>query len=113
MKSVPVHPVASPDSMPKDHGTRPSATIFSTRASSSSQVVGDRWQAQGVGAALLEQCLSIARERGIESIRGLILAENTTMIALGRRLGFSVDKIPGGKDYELRIELKDLKPKPE
>ncbi len=78
-----------------------------------SVVVGDRWQAQGVGAALLEQCLSIARERGIESIRGLILAENTTMIALGRRLGFSVDKIPGGKDYELRIELKDLKPKPE
>jgi len=33
-------------------------------------VVGDPWQGKGIGAALLKRCLSIAKERGIETVMG-------------------------------------------
>ncbi len=68
-------------------------------------VVGDPWQGRGVGAALLEHCLGIAAERGIKMVWGLVLPENTTMIDLGRKVGFSVHRIPGAKEYELVIDL--------
>ena len=47
-------------------------------------LVGDPWQGKGIGAALLESCLAIARERGFQSIWGMVLTENTQMLALGR-----------------------------
>jgi acetyltransferase len=68
-------------------------------------VVGDPWQGKGVGAALLEHCLNIAAERGIKTVWGIVLPENTTMIALGRKVGFTVRRIPGANEYELDIDL--------
>jgi acetyltransferase len=68
-------------------------------------VVGDPWQGKGVGAALLERCISIAAERGMRSVWGIVLPENTQMLALGRKLGFKITRPPGGSDYELRIDL--------
>ena len=53
-------------------------------------LVGDPWQGKGIGAALLESCLTIARERGVRSIWGIALTENTQMLALGRKLGFEI-----------------------
>ena len=69
-------------------------------------VVGDPWQGKGVGANLLENCIPIARERGIESIWGLVLAENTTMLSLAREQGFTVQKIAEVDQYEIKISLK-------
>ncbi len=68
-------------------------------------LVGDPWQGKGVGAALLEKCIDIARERGIRTIWGKVLAENTTMLELGRRLGFKVNRDPETGQFELRIQL--------
>ena len=70
-------------------------------------VVGDPWQGKGVGTALMEQLIAIARERGMASICGLVLAENTHMLALARKLGFDISKVPNEAQYELR---KDLRP---
>lgn len=67
--------------------------------------VGDPWQGKGIGAELLKRCLRIAQERGIEKVWGLVLAENTQMLALGRKLKFAVKKILGESDYELTIDL--------
>lgn len=67
--------------------------------------VGDPWHGKGVGAVLLERCIDIAKERGIRTIWGIVLAQNTTMLALGRKLGFAVTRSPEGGDYELRISL--------
>jgi len=69
-------------------------------------VVGDPWQGKGVGAALMEHLLEIAKERGMESIWGLVLAENTHMLALARKLGFAISRVPGEAEYELRADLK-------
>ncbi len=70
-----------------------------------SVVVADSYHGKGVGAALLKSCLSIARGREIENIRGRVLPGNTGMLALGRKLGFSVRLDPVSKEYELALDL--------
>jgi len=67
--------------------------------------VGDSWQGNGIGAALLKRCLAIARERGIENVHGTVLAENTQMLALGRKLGFHIKKVLDASEYELTIDF--------
>lgn len=73
-----------------------------------SVLVGDAWQGKGVGAELLKSSLRIARERGIESIWGLVLTENIQMLALARKMGFKMHRVPESNTYELRIDLKSL-----
>lgn len=67
--------------------------------------VGDSWHGKGVGAALLNHCISIAKERGLRSVWSMVLPDNVNMLALGRKLGFKISKIPYSGDYELRIDL--------
>jgi acetyltransferase len=69
-------------------------------------LISDHWQGKGIGAELLKRCLAISKERNIEEVYGVVLAENTTMLALGRKLGFEMKIISGGSEYELRIPLK-------
>ena len=73
-----------------------------------SVIVGDLWQGKGIGAELLKRCLLISKERGIEKVNGMVLSENLQMLALGRKLGFSVKRIPGESEYELNIDLTKL-----
>ncbi len=68
-------------------------------------LVGDPWQGRGVGAVLLQQALKAAKIRGMESVWGVALPENSTMLSLGRKLGFTVSRIPETKEYELWIDL--------
>ena len=72
-----------------------------------SVAVGDRWHGKGIGAALLQRCLSIAKERGLEKVNGVVLAENTQMLALGKKLGFTIKKVQGG-EYELSMNLRNV-----
>jgi acetyltransferase len=53
----------------------------------------------------LQRCLGIARKRGIREVTGTVLAENTQMLALGRKLGFKMKKEPSVPEYELSIDL--------
>jgi acetyltransferase len=54
--------------------------------------VGDPWHGKGIGAVLLKKCLDIAKSRGFETIIGCVLRENKNMLALGKKLGFKVEK---------------------
>jgi len=67
--------------------------------------VADRWQGKGIGAKMLESCVSIARERGIQLLFGYVLAGNTNMLALARKLGFVIKPGPEGYDYEVEADL--------
>ena len=69
-------------------------------------VVGDSWQGKGIGAALMEHLIGIAKERGIASIWGFVLAENIRMVALARKLGFSISRVPGENQCKLKIGLR-------
>jgi acetyltransferase len=68
-------------------------------------MVGDQWHGKGIGAELLKRCLSISKARHIERVFGLVLADNTNMLALGRKLGFSMTRIPGTGTYELSFQF--------
>lgn len=70
--------------------------------------ISDDWQGKGIGSSLLTQCLKAARQMGIRRVMGCVLAENTQMLKLGRKLGFSINRVPGGGEYELIIENDDL-----
>jgi acetyltransferase len=68
-------------------------------------LVGDPWQGQGIGAVLMSRLLAIAKERGLKSLWGLALAENTTMLALGRKAGFTVSRSDEDNAFKLEIRL--------
>jgi acetyltransferase len=72
-----------------------------------SVAVSDPWHGKGIGVALLQRCIFIAKERGIQRITGTILADNTQMLALGRKLGFSIKKEKGIPEYELSIDFRE------
>jgi acetyltransferase len=73
-----------------------------------SVLVGDPWHGKGVGARLLELCLRIAKERGIDTVWGIVLRENTQMLALGRKLGFTASRSSDPGEFELTINLKSV-----
>lgn len=74
-----------------------------------SVLIGDPWQGKGIGAKLLLQCLRIAQERGMEIVWGTVLAENLYMVALGKKLGFTVKQGEDASEYKLTIDLKTAK----
>ena len=57
-------------------------------------VCRDAWQGIGIGRVLLENLISFAKEKQIESMSGYVLAENIHMLSLARKLGFCLLKIP-------------------
>ncbi|MBI4772671.1 MAG: bifunctional acetate--CoA ligase family protein/GNAT family N-acetyltransferase [Deltaproteobacteria bacterium] len=68
-------------------------------------VVGDPWQGKGLGAQLLSLVISIAAKRGIKKLGGRVLAENTTMLSLCHKTGFTVNRIPDTGEYEVEKRL--------
>jgi acetyltransferase len=71
-------------------------------------VVGDPWQGKGIAAALFQRSLTLAKEQGIEEVWGIVLPENTRMLSLGRKMGFTVKRDLDAGAYELKIDLRKL-----
>jgi acetyltransferase len=71
-------------------------------------LTGDRWHGRGIGAALLGLCLEIAKAQGVRDIWGCVLSDNTQMLALGRKLRFTIRRSAEGGEYELRMDLNSL-----
>ncbi len=71
-------------------------------------MVGDPWQGQGVGAALLLHLLRVAKKQGVERVWGTVLRENTQMINLGRKAGFSSKFNIEEGTCDLSIDLNSL-----
>ncbi len=53
-------------------------------------IVSDRYQRLGLGKELLRRLIEIGRDENLHSITGYILPENTSMLALGKQLGFEL-----------------------
>jgi RimJ/RimL family protein N-acetyltransferase len=56
--------------------------------------VADDWQGVGLASRLLRELIDAARARGLRHMEGYVLAGNTGMLNLARRLGFSVKADP-------------------
>jgi acetyltransferase len=52
-------------------------------------VVADEWQRRGLGTRLMSCLIDAAREKGLKSFRGEILADNVKMLGLMRRMAFA------------------------
>ncbi len=70
--------------------------------------ISDDWQGKGIGSSLLKLCLKAACAKGIKQVIGIVLAENTQMLRLGRKLGFSVKRHPDSGEYDLTIDLENM-----
>ncbi|HYA21929.1 MAG TPA: GNAT family N-acetyltransferase [Thermoproteota archaeon] len=65
-------------------------------------VVADKYQGKGLGTKLIDMLISVAEEKGLGSIYGIVLPENANMIHLCEKLGFTVER----KHEEVMVELK-------
>jgi len=52
-------------------------------------VIADEWQKRGLGGLLMQVLIEVARDRGITTIMGDVLATNAGMLKLMKRLGFA------------------------
>lgn len=57
-------------------------------------VLADAWQRRGLGAKLLATLISTARYRGVRRLVGTTFSENSGMLALARRLDFTLARHP-------------------
>lgn len=64
-------------------------------------VVSDELRNQGIGSTLMKRLMEAAREHGLKSIEGEVLADNTRMLSLMKSLDFSLQTAP----YDPAIKL--------
>lgn len=65
-----------------------------TRSCELGIVVADDWHHSGIAQLLMEALVRAARERGFETLEGLVLADNADMLDFVRELGFAVEEMP-------------------
>jgi acetyltransferase len=51
-------------------------------------IISDRWQGKGLGWHLMERLITVARQRGVKKLLGVVLRENAPMLKMARELGF-------------------------
>ena len=91
-------------------GDHPAATARFVRVRGTSSAdfaltVVDEYQNLGLGSVLLSRLMSAAKERGIEALSGEILAENSTMLDLVRRVAPAAELEPDGPMVHCTIPL--------
>ncbi len=69
-------------------------------------VVQDNYQGQGLGARLMQSLFDVAREQHLTAIEGLVHGNNSQMLHLMHRLGFTIEVDPD--DHSLRRVVKSL-----
>ena len=57
--------------------------------------VAEDWRRSGLATRLLASLVRRARRDGYETMEGLVIAENTAMLALARKLDFKAEPVPG------------------
>ncbi len=70
-------------------------------------VLSDDWQGRGLGSQLMDTIIAAARHQGLQRLEGFVLANNTPMHKLMRRLGFRND--PDPEDPSMRRVWLDLR----
>ena len=68
--------------------------------------VADAWQRCGIASLLLGQLIRYAREQNIQRLTGLVLPDNQAMIALARRLEFTVSYDPAQHLFRMSRDVR-------
>jgi L-amino acid N-acyltransferase YncA len=68
--------------------------------------VADDWHRVGLASRLMKELIEMARAQGLKRMEGFVLAKNTPMLKLARRLGFEVGSSIEGPTVKLvRLDL--------
>lgn len=73
-------------------------------------VVSDSFQGQGIGVELLRRLIHVARREGFDFIFGDISAENRTMQAICRKMGFTIKRDFSDPTVSARLDLRQPPP---
>ncbi len=65
-------------------------------------IVADPWQSEGLGWKLIERVIEIAKEKGVRTLYGEVLAQNRPMLDIAKKIGFN---ILGPEEGTCRVEL--------
>ncbi|MEM2585115.1 MAG: GNAT family N-acetyltransferase, partial [Thermoproteota archaeon] len=68
-------------------------------------VVRDDWQGRGVGTALLNYLIELAKVNGFRTLRAWVLVENATMMHLFRKCGYRMKYRLENGVYEIVLDL--------
>lgn len=71
-------------------------------------VIADDWHRSGIAGLLMEALIGAARAHGFETMEGLVLGENRSMLRFVRALGFEVEPQPS-EPTVMRV-VKKLRP---
>jgi len=69
-------------------------------------VVGDAWQGKGIGSKLMISLIDVAREKGLRTVEGDVMASNPNMLKLMTALGFAVTT--NEEDHALKRVVKPI-----
>lgn len=72
--------------------------------------VADAWQHRGLGSLLIRSLVDVARNRGLQTMEGIVIAGNYRMLGVMNALGFSIQSEPG--DASVKRVTKHLAPSP-
>lgn len=67
--------------------------------------VADAWQRCGVASLLIQQLICYAREQGVHQLTGQVMPDNQAMVALARRLAFTVSYDPAQHLFQISRDL--------
>ena len=67
-------------------------------------LVHDAFQGKGLGYKLMEVLIRIAKEKGLDELRGIALTENTRLLRMVREFDFTREYLPDG-ETEIRLKL--------
>jgi acetyltransferase len=68
-------------------------------------MIGDPWHGQGIGAQLLHNLLKVAKQQRVKKVWATVLRENTHMLQLGKKFGFTLTINREEGTYDLNIDL--------
>jgi len=69
-----------------------------------SVVVGEDVRNKGIGRSLIASCLTAAEDHEIGLVWVVVSSDNTAMLHLGEKMGFTVVETQGSHEFELRIK---------
>ncbi len=95
---------ARPDGSPETLGVVRAVSDADNITAEFAVIVRSDWHQHGLGQALMERIIRYCRRRGTRRLVGQVLASNTGMQALARRLGFT-SSVPSEGVVELELPL--------
>ena len=69
-------------------------------------LIGDAFHGQGLGTSLVQELLEIAKKEGVQEVTGHLLSENSGMLHILKKFGFTLNQDPNGTHTFATIALK-------